>query len=327
MPEIQENIFIESPVRQTARSIISIENPLFKEQIPIAMGSIAKPSEWWTCDCPYIKVNELSSLNGNLEGNFEVEYRPLKPTAQPTEYLLTIITKELGTFKYKVTVKATPPLLKQVLRFDASLGSMQAESFIFRSYNTIKCDYLCSVKKPEYFQVQNKLEVGPVQGGWNGDDIRLNVVFEPSVIGEIRDTLVVTSTDGGEYICEVIGNCTAPMPQGPFNLIQGAGGIDIPFRNCFSSSATWAFSIDSNAFRITSPTSIATVNAKTQSQCSIIFEPKEQHLALYPKGGSMNAKLFITCTSIPNIPPWIFYLKGQIDLNIPLAGASGNKKK
>jgi hypothetical protein len=41
-------------------------------------------------------------------------------------------------------------------------------------------------------------------------------------------------------------------------------------------------------------------------------------------GGIVSAKLFITCTSIPNIPPWIFYLQGKID---PNAGAAPAGKK
>lgn len=322
MPEVLETISVESPVRQTARYIITVENPLPRE-VPVAMGSIAKPAEWWSCDSPYVKLNELSPLSGNNEGTFEVEYRPLKPTAQPSEHLLTIMSKELGTFKYKVIVKATPPLLKQVLRFDAPLGSMQSESFIFHAYNLANCTYNCSVKKPEFFTVQKDLAVGPVSGGWDGEDARLSVVFEPTVIGEVRDTLTVTSPEGGEYLCELIGNCTAPMPQGPYNLTQGAGAVDIPFRNCFSTSCTWAFSLDHAAFRVSAPTGVATVNAKTQSQVSVVFEPKEENMNA--PGGVINAKLFVTCTSIPNIPPWIFYLTGKIDANAGAAPA-GKKK-
>jgi hydrocephalus-inducing protein len=322
MAEVLETIAIESPVRQTARYIITVENPLPRE-VPVAMGSLAKPADWWSCDSPYVKVNELTKLSGNGEGTFEVEYRPLKPTAQPTEHLLTIVTRELGTCKYKVVVKATPPLLKQVLRFDAPLGSMQSESFIFRAYNLANCNYACSVKKPDSFTVQSGLTVGPVSGGWDGEDVRLSVVFEPTVIGEVRDTLTVASPEGGEYLCELIGNCTAPMPQGPYLVTQGAVAVDIPFRNCFSASTTWAFSLDSPAFRVAAPTGVATVNAKTQSQCSVVFEPKEEHLSA--PGGTVTAKLFVTCTSMKNIPPWIFYLQGKIDLNAAAAPAKGKK--
>lgn len=323
MPEVLETIAVESPVRQTARYIITVENPLPKD-VPVAMGSVAKPADWWSCDSPYVKLNELAALSGNNEGTFEVEYRPLKPTQQPTEHLLTIMTKELGTFKYKLVVKATPPLLKQVLRFDAPLGSMQSESFIFHAYNLASSNYACSVKKPEYFTVQNSLTVGPVAGGWEGEDTRLNVVFEPTVIGEMRDTLMVTSPEGGEYLCELIGNCTAPMPQGPYTVTQGAGPVEIPFRNCFSTSSTWTFSVDSPAFRVSAPTGTPTVNAKTQSQCAVVFEPKEEHMNA--AGGVVNAKLFVTCTSMPNIPPWIFYLQGKIDANAGAAPAAAKKK-
>ena len=323
MAEVQETICVESPVRQTARHIITVENPL-PADVDVAMGSRAKPEEWWTCDSPYVKVNELSPLSGNHEGSFEVEFRPLAPTQQPTEHLLTIITQELGTFKYKLVAKATPPLLKQLLRFDAPLGSAQAESFLFHAYNTTKCDYACAVTKPNFFTVQSTLAVDAVPSGWDGDDIRLPVVFEPMQIGEITDTLTVSSKEGGEYVCELVGNCTAPMPQGPFNLEQGGGAVEIPFRNCFAETATWAFNVDSAAFRVASPAGPTPLNAKTQSHCSVLFEPKEEHAGA--AGGVVNAKLFITCTTKPEIPPWIFYLRGKLNPDAPAAPPAGKKK-
>ncbi|RYG69380.1 hypothetical protein EON64_02860, partial [archaeon] len=142
MAEVLETFTVEAPVRQTARAIITVENPLFNDGVPVNMGSIAKPAEWWTCDSPYMRVNELSPLNGNREGTYEVEYRPLLVTnnnrGNLTEHLVTIITQELGTFKYKVSARATAPLLKQVLRFSAPLGSKQTEAFLFRAYNASK---------------------------------------------------------------------------------------------------------------------------------------------------------------------------------------------
>jgi hydrocephalus-inducing protein len=315
MSEILETITIESPVRQTARYVITVENPL-PSTTPVTMGSVnnnsaSKQVDWFTCDSKYIKVNELLGLSGNIEGSFEIEYRPLLPTTQPIEHLLTIITKELGTFKYKVIVKATQPLLRQILRFDVPLGSMQTESFIFRAYNTLKNEYLCNVQKADVFSVQKSITVDPVVGGWNGDDVRVNVNFEPTEIGEIHDVLKVFSTESGEYLCELIGNCIAPLPQGPFNLVQGSGSIEIPFRNCFTSNCTWNFSIDSTAFRMVNAS--ANVNAKSQGNCVVFFEPKEEHISV--PGGFVSSKLFITCSSKPNLPPWVFYLRGKIDLN------------
>jgi len=309
-------------VRQTARYIISVENPLPSSGNTVTMGSTGKPADWWTCDCKYVRVNEMTTLSGNSEGTFEVEYRPLMPTAQPTDHLLTITTKELGTFKYKIVVKATPPLLRQVLRFDVPLGSIQQEGFVFRAFNNVKSDYTCIVKKPDFFTVQKSLPVDAVPSGWVGDDIRVNLMFEPTEIGEVRDLLTVSSTEGGEYQCELIGNCVAPMPQGPFNLVQGGGSIDIPFRNCFTSSCSWNFSCDSTAFRCSVPSLV--VNAKTEGKCTVMFEPKEEHLSV--SGGYVTGKLFISCSAKPNLPSWIYYLRGKIDLNAPTAPVGKSKK-
>lgn len=322
VPEVLETISVESPVRQTARAIITMENPLpLDSGIPVTMGSVAKPSEWWTCDSKYVRINELSPLSGNNEGTFELEYRPLMPTNQPTEHLVTIITKELGVFKYKLVVKATPPLLKQSLKFNVPLGAMQTEQFIFRAYNNVKVDYTCAITKPDAFSVQKILSVDPVAGGWDGDEVRLGVVFEPTEIGQVRDTLTVNSAEGGQYICELIADCSAPMPQGPFNVQQGAGSMDIPFRNCFVASSAWAFSVDSSAFRL--PNLSATVPGKTEGKVAVFFEPKEEHMST--PGGIINAKLFVTCSAKPTLPPWVFYLRGKIDPNAGVVPAKGKK--
>lgn len=321
MPEVLETIAVESPVRQTARAVLTVENPLPASANTVTMGSPGKPSDWWSCDCKHIRLVELSSISSNAEGSFEVEYRPLVPTAQPTEHLLTITTKELGTFKYKVVVKATPPILRQVLRFDVPLGAMQTESFIFRAYNTVKCEYANAVGRPDFFSVQKSIAVEPVSGGWDGEDVRLAVVFEPTAVGEVRDILTVASPEGGKYECELIANCVSPMPQGPFTIVQGSAPMEIPFRNCFTSTCAWSFTVDSSAFRLVAPT--ANVNAKTQGACSVAFEPKEEHLSA--PGGFVTAKLFVSCTTIAGTPPWVFYLRGKIDLNAPAAPA-GKKK-
>ena len=34
--------------------------------------------------------------------------------------------------------------------------------------------------------------------------------------------------------------------------------------------------------------------------------------ALAAPGGAVNAKLFVTCTSKPEVPPWVFYLRGVV---------------
>jgi hypothetical protein len=145
--------------------------------------------------------------------------------------------------------------MRQTLRFEVPLGAIQAESFMFKAYNTVKCDFNCLTKQSDIFVLQKVLPVEACVNGWDGDDVRLSISFEPIEIGVVRDTLTVTSSTWGEYQCDLIATCTPPLPQGPFNFNRsgsGSGGEtqNIPFRNCFNTSCTWNYSVDSPAFRL-----------------------------------------------------------------------------
>ena len=319
--EVLETITMDSPVRQTARYIITVENPL-PPNVPVNMVTAGPTNDWWSCDSKFIKINELAPLSGNSEGTFEVEYRPLLPLAHPSQHLISITTRELGVFKYNLMLTATPPTLRQSLRFSVPLGSMQAETFVFKAFNSTKCEYNCSLKRTDVFAVQKSVVVEPVAGGWDGADIRVDISFEPTDMGEVRDVLTVTSPEGGEYVCELIANCVAPLPQGPFNLISDGKELGIPFRNCFSAASTWTFSVDSTAFRLVAPST--TVQPKSQGTCGVVFDPKEEHMGT--AGGVVSAKLFIKCSAMPEVPPWVFYLRGKIDLAAMQGDGKGKKK-
>ena len=272
------------------------------------MGSLSRPTEWWTCDSKAINIIELSPMSGQPEGSFEIQYRPLLLHTQPVETFLTLICKELGAFKYKLILTTIPPTLRRMLRFEIPLGGIQMETFVFRVYNSLKCDFSCSVKQSDIFSLQKVLTVDTATNGWDGDDVRLSVSFEPTEIGTVRDVLTVTSPMFGEYLCDVIATCTAPVPQGPFVLNRGGGIFEIPFRNCFSLSHIWSYSVDSPAFRLS--VTQANVNGKSLGSCSIIFDPVGD--LLNSQGGVIAAKLFISCVAKPEMPPWVFYLRGVL---------------
>ena len=53
-----------------------------------------------------------------------------------------------------------------------------------------------------------------------------------------------------------------------------------------------------------------------------MFEPATETPA-----GVINAKLFVRCESKPDLPPWVFYLKGKVEDGVVDAAPSGGKKK
>lgn len=297
--EIFDIVTLEAPVRQSSKHVVVLENPLGATQ-SITMGpgnAITTADQWWTCDSKDVRVNELRPISGNLEGSFEVEYRPtvLTPNMQAQERVLKILTKELGDFLIKLILIAQPPVGRPKLYFNISLGKTQIEYFVFSAYNRVKCEYSCSVSDSAVFNVQKTLAVDAISK-WEGETLRLAVTFDPSEVGECRDVLKVLHQDGGSYDCDLVAICSPPQPQGPFSIAAGSS-VPIPFRNCFTSSVVWSFSVDSPNFKLAS--SSTTVAAKTDATCVVTFEPKIP--------GSNTAKLFITSGANP---PWVFYLRG-----------------
>jgi hydrocephalus-inducing protein len=300
-PEVLETITMEAPVRQSSRYILTVENPLDRDA-EIIMGT-AGGDQWWSCDNDEIRVSELSPLQGNTEGQFEVEYRPLKPTTEPRDHLLTLMSTSLGTFKYKINVTATQPTLKQTLNFEVPLGSSQELDYTFTAFGG-GASATTEVKNEGVFQVAKTVSIGAASD-WNGVQVKVPVKFEPTDIGSTHDTLTLSTPDGGRYTCELVAECIAPLPQGPFDLTPGANRA-IDFRNCFDAGASFAFSVDSSHYKVGSAS--ATVGAKSNGSVTVSFSPTEEAAA----GSTISAKLFVQCVDRPDVPPWVYYLRGKV---------------
>ena len=52
-----------------------------------------------------------------------------------------------------------------------------------------------------------------------GVEVLVNVKYEPFTIGETRAILKLTSPEGMEYTCLLLGKTTAPLPQVIFNSL------------------------------------------------------------------------------------------------------------
>jgi len=200
------------------------------------------------------------------------------------------------------------------------LGTQQTENFKFKVFNDVNTAFKCAVTKSDVFSVPATLSANAIKS-WDGEEMVLGVTFEPTEIGKVSDILTITSEEGGEYTCELSATCNPPLPQGPFAFSKGSS-VDIPFRNCFPAQASWAFQVDSPLFQIKSST--ASVGPKAAGSVTVVFEP-----TLETPVGVVSAKLFVRCESKPELPPWVFYLKGkieEIDANAAPAGVSGKKK-
>ena len=210
---------------------------------------------------------------------------------------------ELGTYKYTLQLKPMPPTSEPTLRFEAPLGASQTETFTFRAFNRSAVSFACSVSQPMFFQVAEPSKAADACADWEGQDVKVQVRFEPEKLGNIDDVLVVDGgAEAGEYRVRLAGVCRRPQPQGPFD-VPGGGSKDIAVRNVYATDREYVFTVDNPAFAVGAAK--ATIKAKDSSNCSVKYTPSDG-----AAGGVETGKLFVSCPAVPDMPPWIFYLRG-----------------
>ena len=137
--------------------------------------------------------------------------------------------------------------------------------------------------------------------GWTGHPQRVQVRFEPETLGTVEDELVVNAGEFGEYRCRLVGVCRRPQPQGPLDV--GANtSRDLTIRNVFGEDQDYVFTIDNPNFQLGAQQ--LNIKAKSTGTCVVKYQPTGAPAA------SDTAKLFVSCPAVPDMPPWVFYLKG-----------------
>ena len=77
----------------------------------------------------------------------------------------------------------------------------------------------------------------------------MEVRYEPSEVGSIRQTLTATSAAGGTYSCVLHGTCEVPKPQGPIvrGLLESVGEMRQGGRRLVVVPPSMAFGADGAA--------------------------------------------------------------------------------
>jgi hypothetical protein len=164
---------------------------------------------------------------------------------------------------------------------------------------------------------------------------------------QVRDTLVIRSADGGEYAVPLVGSCLPPRPQGPLAFAAGQS-INVEFRNVFTVPYEFTFATDNPSFALAAraatvqpkkPAAVrhargccacvcvcvclclcvcACVSCEFKSCLAPTVGPHShrarchQVAVKYTKtaGQPTSGKLVVDCPALPDVPPFVFYLKG-----------------
>ena len=246
-----------SVVRETYSKLITIENPL-NVAVTVKKEQLIPDHECITFNPPTFIMPPKS------ESGFEVLFRPLLANQIQSKFRLS--SPELGEFTYLLNLTGLPSTIPRTTIFKTSLGTDILQNFKFTHYLKKAADYQCKVEKigggvkpveskpsdkksvvPIDFTIDNPVVKATPAESFEGTDYTINIRFEPSSLIESRAMLTVSSSEGGEYTCLLIGQSSAPQPKGP-HKVGGAKPPPIEFKNPFFETLDFNVRTDNPSF-------------------------------------------------------------------------------
>jgi hydrocephalus-inducing protein len=208
---------------------------------------------------------------------------------------LTVTSPQLGVYVYDLHLKSTATGNEKPLQFKVGLGTKVIQTFRFTSFCRTKTEYACKVDHPD-FSVDKSIAAPAAPVG--GVELTLDVLYEPSKLGDIRATLTVASDQGGEFACSLFGHCVTPQPQGPIT-IKGGSPVSVPIFNPFSKQAVFSLGVDNPVYSV-KPNEL-TIPSKKSATATVTYKTSSASVT--------TGKLTVTSDESP--APWIYYLKGS----------------
>lgn len=282
-------IELSCPVRTSVPYTISVENPL-------AMAVTFNTNT----NVPDLIVPNQVIIAPQSTRPVKIEYQPIRVGESSGKFEMT--SPDLGLYLYDVRLKATPAAPERPVYFCTSFGLAVNQTAKFLNFCKQRSDYICKVNNTD-FHVDKSITAA--SGSPSGTEVAVDVIFEPSRLGQQTSILTMTSAIGGEYVFPLIGMCTPPKPQGPFVVRPGIP-INIVFRNVFDTKTTFTFQVDNELFHL-------------QKKNELIKSHKDYRLTVNFEGNDSSSKadvmgkLIISCPRVTgettNVQ-WVYYLKG-----------------
>uniref|UniRef100_A0A2C9K9X8 HYDIN/VesB/CFA65-like Ig-like domain-containing protein n=1 Tax=Biomphalaria glabrata TaxID=6526 RepID=A0A2C9K9X8_BIOGL len=286
-PGVISTIYLATPVRQSVPYTLTLDNPL-SNQVTFSIS----------CTVAEVMLPSQLVIPAASQGHLTLEYQPLK--VGEVTGRLELNCADLGQYLYDMVLNAQPSGQEKPIYFRTWLGSSVTQVAKFLNFAKQKTDYSCKIDNPD-FHVEKTIAAAP--GSTGGTEVALDVVFEPSKLGEQRAQLTVTSPLGSDYIFPLFGTCISPKPQGPFTVKSGSN-LSIVFRNIFSTTTPFTFQVDNPLFHVAKP--------------GESIRPHKDHRIVVGFDGTniknpVVGKLIVSCArsagGASNVQ-WIYYLKG-----------------
>ena len=284
-PASHGTLELQAPVRTTVEKSIAVVNPLQREV-----------SVTGTCSNSLVRFPTPVALAPGTTTRIPVRFMPLVASEARAE--LTYTCAELGRHAFALSLGGQPTAADKTLSFKVALGRAETRSATFVHYHPASTTY--TVRLPPEAAADGFLvpaTVAAAAAPEGGVSMELAVTFQPTGVCEhLRHTVTLSSPDGGDYECVLVGRCSPPTPQGPVRVTAGKAA-SVPFLNPFKTDAAFTFSCDNPAFAIKPG---ETIKAQASAAIAVAFKEVPDR----PK----TAMLTVAC---PSKTPcqWAFYLE------------------
>lgn len=286
------SIDLVTPVRSSLTHVLKLENPLL---YPVQ----------FTANCTNnteIMIPTSLQITAKGQGEFIFEYMPLRPGEMTAKLELSSV--DLGLFIYDLNLKATPAAPEKPIYFKTTLGGTQVINAKMISFCKQKCEYTCRIDNGD-FKTDKTVTAAPSQQP-GGIEVGIEIVYEPSNLGESKANLILSSPIGGDYLFPLFGTCLAPKPQGPF-VVKANSNLNISFKNVFASNLQFSFAIDNPLFHVSKAND--TIKAHQSYKINVFFNGSDNQ----SNKADVMAKLIVTPPKLAGLSSnvqWIYYLKG-----------------
>jgi len=288
---------MSASVRQLVTQQLQVKNPL---DHPVTFNK-------FICANPALNVPVPFTLPAKCEGFCTLRFRPIS-AHKDARHVFSLLSDELGEFPYAVTLSAAGVGTDRIMRMEAELGQEVTQTFRFVSYATkpslaatnpsgpgssssaasnaspSMMEYECRMGGSEFRVEPSRIAVAWADPLGDGIPVAVEVKYEPSNLGEIRDLLTIVpvtqtgaggkdtqsatvaastaassasasssamaGSDNGGYTCLLIGSCLAPKPSGPLIVPSSGTGASVRFKNVLSSAETFHFSVENSNFTL-----------------------------------------------------------------------------
>jgi hydrocephalus-inducing protein len=292
-PTSLATIEMRTACRQLAHHTIAVTNPLLKEAT-------------FTGSCTHSAMRfspETITVPPRSEKSIELLFRPLEEGEDEAE--ATLKSPELGVYPYTVKWSATTAGMEKPQMLKAPLGGSTVESFKFINYAKQAVTYTATIQpgrtqkgNPADF-ILDQATVVAQPATEKGNEVSLNLRYQPSGLGECSAKLMITAPGAGEYQAALTGYAQPPQPQGPFTVLAGKP-TSIKFRNPFRTATEFSMHVDTASFSL--PQRQQKIDPQKEVDIPVTFKPE-------PGQQAQGGRLIISCSQAST--PWIFFLKGE----------------